>query len=60
MSTVNEIITNLAPAGFLFFLVVYSLGVKSQGGDMGFYYVFQYKPKGMSSGKHLNVSEEFS
>lgn len=43
------------------FLVVYSLGVKSQGeGDMGFYYVFQYKPKGMSSGKHLNVSEEFS
>lgn len=45
--------------GFVF-LVVYSLGVKSQGGDMGFYYVFQYKPKGMSSGKHLNVSEEFS
>lgn len=53
-------IKNLASAGFLFFLVVYSLGVKSQGGDMGFYYVFQYKPKGMSSGKHLNVSGEFS
>lgn len=26
---------------------------------MGFYYVYQYKPKGMPSGKHLNVSDEF-
>jgi hypothetical protein len=26
---------------------------------MGFYYVYQYKPNGMSSGKHLNVSDEF-
>ncbi|EBV4581618.1 hypothetical protein DOW25_24020 [Salmonella enterica subsp. enterica serovar Typhimurium] len=28
-------IKNLASAGFLFFLVVYSLGVKSQGGRYG-------------------------
>ncbi|EAA4567897.1 hypothetical protein E4G04_04715 [Salmonella enterica] len=60
MSTVNEIITNLVPAGFLFFWWYIPLVSNHRGGDMGFYYVFQYKPKGMSSGKHLNVSEEFS
>ncbi|ETC32127.1 hypothetical protein CFSAN004346_22290 [Salmonella enterica subsp. enterica serovar Montevideo str. CFSAN004346] len=53
-------IKNLASAGFLFFWWYIPLVSNHRGGDMGFYYVFQYKPKGMSSGKHLNVSEEFS
>ncbi|HGY4722880.1 TPA: hypothetical protein ACNV1G_004115 [Citrobacter amalonaticus] len=26
---------------------------------MGFYYVYQYKPISMPTGKHLNVSDEF-
>lgn len=51
-------IKNLASAGFCFGGIFPWCQIT--GGDMGFYYVFQYKPKGMSSGKHLNVSEEFS
>lgn len=27
---------------------------------MGFYYVFQHKPEGLSEEKHLNVSDEYS
>lgn len=27
---------------------------------MGFYYVFQHKPKGLPVEKHLNVSDEYS
>lgn len=27
---------------------------------MGFFYVYQYKPKNVPVGKHLNVSNEFS
>lgn len=52
-------IKNLASAGFLFGGIFPWCQITGEG-DMGFYYVFQYKPKGMSSGKHLNVSEEFS
>lgn len=46
--------------GFCFFGGIFPWCQITGGADMGFYYVFQYKPKGMSSGKHLNVSEEFS
>lgn len=34
--------------------------VSNHRGRYGVLLRFQYKPKGMSSGKHLNVSEEFS
>ncbi|MCA6954673.1 hypothetical protein [Pectobacterium polaris] len=41
-------------------MIVSYKNAKITGGDMGFYYVYQLKPQGVSLGKHLNVSNEFS